>query len=95
MHFTDCIPHYKFIAALQVSQAQIYLTSQFVPIWSLLETMNAGAAIIACDTESAREVMCIGETGILVDFFDLQASLTQVDRLLDDADLRDQLGQLA
>ena len=95
MHFTDRIPHYKFIAALQVSQAQIYLTSQFVLSWSLLETMNAGAAIIACDTEPAREVMCIGETGILVDFFDLQASLTQVDRLLDDADLRDQLGQLA
>ena len=95
MHFTGRIPHYKFIAALQVSQAQIYLTSPFVLSWSLLETMNAGAAIIACDTEPARGVMCIGETGILVDFFDLQASLTQVDRLLDDADLRDQLGQLA
>ena len=87
MHFTDRIPHYKFIAALQVSQAQIYLTSQFVLSWSLLETMNAGAAIIASDTETVREVMRNGETGILVDCFDLQSSLTQVDRLLDDADL--------
>ena len=49
--------------------------------------MNAGAAIIASDTEPVREAMRNGETGILVDCFDLQSSLTQVDRLLDDADL--------
>ena len=95
VHFTGLIPDDKFIAAFQVSQAHIYLTSPFVASWSLLETMNAEAATIASETEPVPEVMRNGETGMLVDFFDLQASLTQVVRLLDDADLRDQLGQLA
>ena len=36
-----------------------------------------------------------GETWILVDSFDRQELLTQLDRLLDDADLQDQLGQAA
>jgi glycosyltransferase involved in cell wall biosynthesis len=95
VHLTGRISYDKLITALQFSWAHIYLTYPFVLSWSLIEAMSAGAAIIASDTGPVREVMRNGENGILVVFFDLQASLTQLDRLFDDADIRDQLGQAA
>ena len=90
-HFTGRIPYDKFTAALQISWAHIYLTYLFVLSWSLIEAMSSGTVIIASDTGPVREVMRNGETGILVDYFDLQVSLKQLDWLLDDSDLCDQL----
>ena len=57
-----------------------------------MEAMSAGAAIVASDTAPVREVMRNGETGILVDFFDEDALLSQLIRLLKDAALRARLG---
>jgi len=67
------------------------MTYLFVLSWSLIEAMSSGTVIIASDTGPVREVMRNGETGILVDYFDLQVSLKQMDWLLDDSDLWDQL----
>ena len=63
------------------------MTYLFVLSWSLIEAMSSGTVIIASDTGLVREVMRNGETGILVDYFDLQVSLKQMDWLLDDSDL--------
>ena len=60
-----------------------------------MEAMSAGAAIVASDTAPVREVMRNGETGILVDFFDEDALLSQLIRLLKDAALRARLGGAA
>ena len=57
--------------------------------------MSAGAAIVASDTAPVREVMRNGETGVLVDFFDQDALLSQLIRLLKDAGLRARLGGAA
>ena len=53
-----------------------------------MEAMCAGAAIIASDTAPVREVMRDGETGVLVDFFDANALLNQLIRVLTDPPLR-------
>tara|TARA_B100000780_G_scaffold171646_1_gene120149 strand:- start:840 stop:1139 length:300 start_codon:yes stop_codon:yes gene_type:complete len=87
VHFTGRISHYRLITALQISWAHIYMTYLFVLSWSLIEAMSSGTVIIASDTGPVREVMRNGETGILVDYFDLQVSLKQMDWLLDDSDL--------
>ena len=55
-----------------------------------MEAMRAGAAIVASDTAPVREIMRNGETG-LVDFFDQDALLSQLIRLLKDAGLRARL----
>ena len=60
-----------------------------------MEAMSAGAAIVASDTAPVREVMHNGETGMLVDFFDQDALLSQLIRLLKDAGLRARLGGAA
>ena len=59
-----------------------------------MEAMSVGAAIVASDTAPVREIMRNGETG-LVDFFDQDALLSQLIRLLNDAGLRARLGGAA
>lgn len=58
-----------------------------------LEAMCAGIPVIACNVASLPEV--VGEAGILVDPNDVDGLTTQLERLLDDASLRNQLAQMA
>ena len=95
VHFLGRVPYGRFLSLLQISRAHIYLTYPFVLSWSLMEAMSAGAAIVASDTAPVREVMRNGETGVLVDFFDQDALLSQLIRLLKDAGLRARLGGAA
>ena len=60
-----------------------------------MEAMSAGAAIVASDTAPVREVMRNGEMGVLVDFFDQDALLSQLIRLLKDPRMRARLGGAA
>jgi len=95
VHFLGRIPYDRFIALLQVSRVHLYLTYPFVLSWSLMEAMSCEAAIVASDTEPVREVICHGETGRLVDFFDGEALVDEVCALLDDAGARAALGRAA
>ena len=85
----------QFVAMLQLSRVHLYLTYPFVLSWSLLEAMSAGCAIVASDTAPVREAIADGDTGRLVDFFDVQALAGTVCGLLDDAGARAVLGARA
>lgn len=95
VHFLGHVPHAHFIALLQLSTVHVYLTYPFVLSWSLLEAMSAGCAIVASDTQPVREAIADGDTGRLVDFFDVQALADTVCELLDDASARAALGARA
>jgi glycosyltransferase involved in cell wall biosynthesis len=80
---------------MQISSAHVYLTYPFVLSWSLLEAMSAGCAIVASDTQPLHEAIQHGETGLLVDFFDHEALAETVSSLLDNSELREELGRNA
>jgi glycosyltransferase involved in cell wall biosynthesis len=57
--------------------------------------MSAGCAIVASNTQPLHEAIVDGDTGRLVDFFDVQALSGAVCDLLDDAPARAALGARA
>ncbi|MPQ92259.1 glycosyltransferase [Thioclava sp. JE_KL1] len=71
VHFLGRIPYGDYVDMLHVSRTHAYLTYPFVLSWSLMESMAAGCAIVASDTAPVREVITDGQTGRLVDFFDI------------------------
>ena len=81
VHFVGRLPYDRYLSALQISSAHVYLTYPFVLSWSLLEAMSAGCAVIASDTAPVREVID-GENGLLVPFFDVAALSEQVIEVL-------------
>ena len=95
VHFVGHIAYVPFITLLQLSTVHVYLTYPFVLSWSLLEAMSIGCAIVASDTAPLREVIVHDETGRLVDFFDQHALVDEVCQLLEDATLRERLGNNA
>jgi glycosyltransferase involved in cell wall biosynthesis len=95
VHFLGNIPYPHFLALLQLSTVHVYLTYPFVLSWSLLEAMSAGCAIVGSDTAPLREAIKHGETGRLVNFFDVQGLANAVCALLDDPAARQRLGQNA
>ncbi|MFY9239566.1 MAG: glycosyltransferase [Roseovarius sp.] len=92
VHFLGRIPHGDFTRILQLSRVHVYLTYPFVLSWSLMEAMSCGAAIVASATEPVREVIENGQTGRLVDFFDRDALVGQINELCEDAGARATLG---
>ncbi|MDX1782412.1 MAG: glycosyltransferase [Thalassovita sp.] len=95
VHFLGRIPYDRLVSLLQVSRVHVYLTYPFVLSWSLFEAMAAGAAIVASDTAPVREAISHGETGRLVDFFDGDALVEETCHLLDDPEMRAELGAAA
>lgn len=95
VHFLGNLPYQHFIPLLQLSTVHVYLTYPFVLSWSLLEAMSAGCAIVASDTRPLREAIKHGETGRLVDFFDVTGLANEVCALLDDPAARADLGTKA
>ena len=95
VHFLGHVPHAQFIGLLQLSTVHVYLTYPFVLSWSLLEAMSAGCAIVGSNTQPLHEAIVDGETGRLVDFFDVQALAGAVCGLLGDAPARAALGARA
>ena len=95
VHFLGRIPYDRLVSLLQVSRVHVYLTYPFVLSWSLFEAMAAGGAIVASDTAPVREAIRHGETGRLVDFFDGDALVEETCHLLDDPEMRAELGAAA
>ncbi|MGH1424889.1 MAG: glycosyltransferase [Pseudooceanicola sp.] len=95
VHFIGRVTYDKFIPLLQLSRVHVYLTYPFVLSWSLFEAMSCEAAIVASDTDPVREAITHDETGRLVDFFDGNAIVKEVDALLESAEARARLGRAA
>lgn len=92
VNFLGQIPYKYFVPLLQLSALHVYFTYPFVLSWSLLEAMSAGCAIVASDTKPLQEAITDGETGRLVNFFDVDALVNQVCDLLQDNTTRHTLG---
>lgn len=92
VHFLGNIPYEQFIPVLQLSTVHVYLTYPFVLSWSLLEAMSIGCAIVASDTQPLHGVIKNGDTGKLVDFFDVPGLTDKVCGLLDKPRERAKLG---
>ena len=92
VHFMGSVPYHHFLAILQLSRVHIYLSYPFVLSWSLLEAMSAECVIIASKTLPVQEVISHEDTGLLVDFFDINQLVSEAHRLLDDQLLRTHLG---
>jgi glycosyltransferase involved in cell wall biosynthesis len=69
--FLGRIPYGDYRTLLQVSRAHAYLTYPFVLSWSMLESMAAECLVVGSDTPPVREVLTHGETGLVIDFFDI------------------------
>ena len=95
VHFLGNLPYQQFVPLLQLSAVHVYLTYPFVLSWSLLEAMSVGCAIVASATAPLPEAIVHGETGRLVDFFDVPGLAQQVCALLDDKAERERLGRQA
>jgi glycosyltransferase involved in cell wall biosynthesis len=73
VHFVGRLPHARMLDALAISAAHVYYTYPFVLSWSLLEALASGCLVIGSDTAPVRDAIVSGESGILLDFFDVEA----------------------
>jgi len=62
---------------------------------AIAEAMASGAAVVATETDGARELIQSGETGLLVPIDDVKRMANEVARLLTDDNYRTQLGTAA
>ena len=95
VHFLGKLPYADYLAVLQISSAHVYLTYPFVLSWSLLEAMSIECPIIASNTAPVAEFIQNNETGLLVDFFDVETMIQALNRVLDSPELAKRLGQNA
>lgn len=95
VHFLGNISYPHFLNLLQISSVHVYLTYPFVLSWSLLEAMSCGCAIIASNTAPLREAIIHEKTGVLVDFFDHQQLANSIISVLNNPELRENLGRNA
>ncbi|MFK7743867.1 MAG: glycosyltransferase [Roseobacter sp.] len=78
LHFLGRVPYASFRKILQISRCHIYLTKPFVLSWSVMEAMAMQATIVASDVAPVREMITHDETGMLVDFLNVDAVADQV-----------------
>lgn len=76
IHFLGLVPLATLRDMFRITRAHVYLTVPFVLSWSMLEAMAAGALVVGSATPPVQEVICDGDNGLTVPFFD-------VDKLVD------------
>lgn len=83
LHFTGLISREEYLKVLQASSVHVYLTVPFVLSWSMMEAMSAGCLLIGSDTDPVKELIKDGETGVLVDFYNVQQIARAIVRVLE------------
>lgn len=94
-HWLGMLQDEAYWQVLACSHVHLYLTVPFVLSWSFLEAMAAGCTLVASATPPVQEVVQDGESALLVDFFDVEAQVQAIARLLDQPALRLQLAAQA
>jgi len=84
--FLGNIPYQVFLRLLQVSACHVYLTYPFVLSWSCIEAMSTGCLVVGSRTPPVEEVIEHEKSGLLVDFFDVQALAERVADCLENPD---------
>ena len=82
--FLGTLPAPQLVEVLSLSDLHIHLTAPFVLSWSLLNALACECVVLASDTAPVREVIQHGETGLLADFFGVEALAEQAVRVLRD-----------
>ena len=95
VHWTGPISEPRYHQILSISDVHIYLTVPFVLSWSLLEAMSVGLPIVASNTPPVAEVIQHMQSGILVDFFDVQGQVDAINMVLDNRSLSSKLASSA
>ncbi len=95
LHFTGHVPRTMMVRFLQASDAHVYLSAPFVLSWSFLEAMSCATPIVAADNDPVREFMRNGESGLLVDPYDIPDVVAAIERLLDDPEMSRRIGMAA
>ena len=72
LHYTGRIPYEDLLNLLRIGRAHAYLTYPFVLSWSMMEAMSLGCLVVGSKTAPVEELIAHGETGLLVDFFDVE-----------------------
>ncbi len=91
--FTGLLPPQALAQLFAISDLHIYLTVPFVLSWSLMNALACGTTVLASDTPPVKEMVRHGETGILVDFFDVERLAEVASAVLDQPRDYRQLGQ--
>ncbi len=92
IHFVGRVPPSQLAQLLSRSNLHLYLTAPFVLSWSLFNALSCGCTVLASDTTPVREVIRSGETGLLVDFFDVDQFVAQALSVLNDLDAFESMG---
>ncbi|MBE3638669.1 glycosyltransferase [Mangrovicoccus algicola] len=95
VHFAGLLPHGRYRALLQASQAHVYLTVPFVLSWSMIEAMAAGCPLVVSDSPPVREVIPDDSMAEIVPSGDAEAVAVAVARLLDDPQTARRKGEAA
>ncbi len=82
-HFAGTLPPTLLAELFSVTDLHVYLTVPFVLSWSLLNALACGAPVLGSDTPPVREVITPGVTGLLTDFFDVEAMADRICEVLD------------
>ena len=93
--FTGSIGYEEYLKVLKMSSCHVYLTYPFVLSWSMLEAMSIGLPVIGSNTEPVLEVIENEKNGIITDFFDENELAKNVERVINDGELRRHIGENA
>ena len=95
IHFTGQVSYPDFKNILAASDAHIYLTTEFVLSWSLLEAMAMACAIVGSATPPVMEVIRDNHNGLHADFNDPEEIAEKLNNLLENEELQQSLGRAA
>lgn len=95
VHFVGRLAASDLVQVFSASDLHLYWTVPFVLSWSVVNAMACRCAILASDTAPVRELITDGETGVLVDFFNVDAWVDAAMELLTDVETREHLGRSA